>query len=206
MIHMAQRTVDDLRRLLNWNGAGVHVDWHALESMVGLALPSDYKRFVEAFPPAVFQTYLNVIQPFPDYPLEFYLRELDNLLGQVQEVLDDMVPPPQFRLYPDRGGLYPWGWIGFDYIFYWDTTDEDPDRWSIVICRPEFTGFFAFDGSMSECVTEFVLGGSRLPQFAYVHEAQPSPVIHALGPNFAPRRDAPYHWKVLRAPDVRGGG
>ncbi|MFF4345263.1 hypothetical protein ACFY00_35800 [Kitasatospora sp. NPDC001540] len=56
-----------------------------------------------------------------------------------------------YRVWPDTGGLICWGATVSADVLYWDTTDPDPDRWTVVVRNRE--GDFArFDTGMAEFV------------------------------------------------------
>ncbi|WP_143686930.1 hypothetical protein [Streptomyces sp. TLI_171] len=110
------------------------VDRSAVESWLGLRLPSDYWESarrgslliggaIELHAPD--RAYLGML-PWTKHDVRTELRGAGR------------VPPP---LHPAPGGLLPWGHtLGGRTFLLWNTADPEPDRWTVVLCdatRPE---------------------------------------------------------------------
>ncbi|AGZ43412.1 hypothetical protein [Actinoplanes friuliensis] len=133
-------------------------DWAAVEaSLGGLRLPADYKRLVDAFPHGEFGGLVRVVRPgVPDgpesaYP-EYYLRLLDDLREQ-REIEWGIYPHP---LYPERGGLLPWGDTLSGQLIFWLTEGDDPDAWPVVWTDRGFEEWQLRRRSMSEFLLELI--------------------------------------------------
>jgi hypothetical protein len=63
-----------------------------------------------------------------------------------------------YRLYPEAGGLYPWGTTGNGDYLHWATAGP-PNRWQVVVWNCSETEFVAFEGmSLVRFLTELVAG------------------------------------------------
>ncbi|WP_161602071.1 SMI1/KNR4 family protein [Tautonia marina] len=104
----------------------------AVETRLALELPNDYKRLVCAYGSGSWKGFLWVLNPFSPNP---YL----NLLEQAQRHLDaerviraGWPADAPFALYPERGGLFPWGMTDNGDRLYW-LTEGDPGYWPTVV-------------------------------------------------------------------------
>jgi len=135
-------------------GQAARYDWAAVErSLAGLRLPSDYKRLVDTFPDGKFRDLVKVVRPESD----------DDYLGYAGARLDDMrgfrddgdgeFPDP---IFPEEGGLLPWGFGPSGELFFWLTKGDDPDRWPVLWADTYFYDWFRYDMSMSEFLIHLV--------------------------------------------------
>ena len=120
--------------------------WDHVEEALGTPLPRDYKDLIGDGLACVFDGELFITSPFDPNPnvnllmvaarsafALAYLRHLD---------------PSEyaFTVYPESGGWLGWGVDGGGGNYHWDTTDADPDRWTVRIeGRPLDPGFERHD-------------------------------------------------------------
>ncbi|GAA3068112.1 hypothetical protein FHS39_001930 [Streptomyces olivoverticillatus] len=111
--------------------AGDDVDWSAAKRVWGVKFPRDYVAFIAAYGEGGIDNFLSVFQPLSTayhhsaYGMRF---ETENARGFVTEVtgpaeLRDPCPVP----------LIAWGVTAGPDILCWQTTDDDPDRWPVVV-------------------------------------------------------------------------
>ncbi|MEU5883744.1 hypothetical protein [Spirillospora sp. NPDC047279] len=126
-------------------------DWTAIESRLGVPVPSDYKRLVETFGcDGMFDLFFRVFDP-------------DELILNADDgsSLDDEHPP-----FPAPGSLLPWSNNEHQEWFFWITEGRDPDRWPL----------YAIDslgaGSRFECTaTEFLFRQMTDPDHPFFSQA-----------------------------------
>lgn len=185
--------------------AGVPADngkvfnWAEIESEVGLQLPADYKVLAEEFPAGWFRRFVRPIKPAQ--PPTGAQRLLDDFeTGQLKTLHEwrtqghGEFPHP---LYPEPGGLLPWGGIrGAGYAF-WLTDKSSPGDWPVIIASQQCDHWERFDGSACEFLIEvaaarydatgFTEGPIRVVADASgnVHKTAP-PIILADRPVFEP--------------------
>lgn len=144
------------------------LDWASIENSLGLTLPGDYKRLVEVFPDGRFQGFLRLIRPGD------HKEDETQFLGYYRHRLDDMRrwregEPTRFPwpLYPEPGGLLPWGVSIRGDIFFLITDDADPDSWSVVFAANDFSRWkqasYSVCGLLIELVTGQFDGGGVIP-------------------------------------------
>lgn len=127
-------------------------DWAAIEaSLGGLRLPTDYKAIVETFPRVEIGGRITVIRPGDvDSPRREYL-------GYCAYRLDDMrgwrakgqgrCPYP---IFPEPGGILPWGESNEGQLYFWLIGAEDPDSWPVVWTDHYDEEWQRFPGTMWE--------------------------------------------------------
>lgn len=152
--------VTKLRELVKFRmGRRDQFNWNKVEGSVGLNLPVDYKEIVEVFPPGYFQGFVQVIRPGD------IGASRDDFLGYYAHRLDDMRhwredEPARFPMpiFPEPGGLLPWGRSIRSDLFFWVTSSEDPADWSVVIADQEFAWWIPYEGGVCDLLIEIVSG------------------------------------------------
>lgn len=140
-------------------------NWDDIEDSLGLTLPHDYKKIAETFPQGLFGGVVKVIRPgdaggvendFPGY----YGYRLDDMRNW-REDESGRFPLP---IFPEPGGLLPWGVSPRAGLFFWVTDGPDPTLWPVVAAEPEFERWVPFDGGVCDFLVAVVSGSfeSRL--------------------------------------------
>lgn len=160
---MAQkRAVDEeLAELLGWHEhAELRLTWDEVESILGVAMPSDFKKLMARFPSGVFGERFYVYSPVQDAAAfdEFrndWREDLDWLI-ELRDSGQQIIPYP---VYPERGGLIPWG-TGDEHVFYWKTTahDGDSDGWSIAYADRFAQDWGEYSGDMTSFMRDVITG------------------------------------------------
>lgn len=125
--------VDEIATLLGWQRPFIpERSWALVEQDLGTALPSDYKMLLTRFPGGVFRR-IEIDSPVANERAwanyKHALEELLQILGDEDlEYLDKV----DYALYPEPGGLLPWGSDGQGGTFCWITDSGDPDGWRIT--------------------------------------------------------------------------
>jgi len=132
-------------------------DWAAIEGEVGSRLPADYKLVAESFPYGWFRRFVRVQPPerLSDYdqPLSEFASGQLEALREWRATGEVSFPYP---LFPEPGGVLPWGHIRSPGLAFWLTGPGDPDGWPVVVSPEEFEYWDRFDGSMCDFLTEVV--------------------------------------------------
>ncbi|MEY9966176.1 hypothetical protein ABIA33_004235 [Streptacidiphilus sp. MAP12-16] len=110
-------------------------EWPAVEaSLGGVALPSDYKTLVETFPRGRFQGAIRLIRPGDHgYPRTEYLGYFRSLLDHLSEMkLADQTACP-YPIFPQPGGIIPWGERQQGDLVFWLPNGPDSDAWPTLV-------------------------------------------------------------------------
>jgi hypothetical protein len=132
-------TLAQLATIIGEPRTGGHTyDWPAIEGALGLRLPSDYKRLFEVYGTIG----INGITIGHPEDLQQHHEEQVEYLDQEDDEAVTVHPTPQ-------GLLWCANTEGRDTI-WWDTSDPDPDRWTMV-WDVEFDRH-TFPGTLTELV------------------------------------------------------
>ncbi|MGW7361669.1 SMI1/KNR4 family protein [Streptomyces sp. NPDC054802] len=128
------------------------VEWAAIESRIGIALPADYKEFCEAFGPGEFCDYLTVHASAGGADSELADSQEANLRMAEQHpvVLDGYLPYGIHRPGGQGGGILQWGVSQQGEMFAWlADPSAAPETWPVLL-HPESGEWRRYDMSMSE--------------------------------------------------------
>lgn len=141
-------------------GTVSRLEWEAVESRIGLRLPNDYKHFVSFYGFGAIEDEFYILHPFAR---SHAIYNLENEMGRQSDVhrqsTEGAFVRPTFDgqvytgMQPMPAGLIPWGGDQSGGLAMWDTTNADPDGWSVYVD----------DGSdvtrFKESMTAFLLAG-----------------------------------------------
>ncbi|MFC9331531.1 SMI1/KNR4 family protein [Kitasatospora sp. NPDC057015] len=117
------------------------VPWELAPVDLGVQLPSDYRAFIDLYGGVNLNGEWGVFTPkrnsrFPDVPggmagwrIEADIDLRDQVEGE-EQWWDQQDPTPVF---PDPGGLLPWGWNSNHNQCCWLTTGPDPEQWPVTV-------------------------------------------------------------------------
>lgn len=127
---------------------GLDRSWDDVEHELGVSLPADYMEFIDTYGSGVVADSLSIWN-FRDRVL--FNRPLgETLLGKggvipLYRHVASMGNDVPFALYPEPGGLLPFGACNEVHNLNWETTGE-PDSWSIVYWYSDGLEFLRLDG------------------------------------------------------------
>lgn len=150
---MADETswVDGVVAVTGWDPTRLRtVDWAAVETRLGTALPGDYKRLVEIFGEGAFDGYLQLQVPGAAFESGDIVRHTE-WLGEWARTRGGRLWEP-YEVYPVPGGLLKWASSEQADEFYWLTEDPDPDRWPVLVTQDIPDSWVRFDGTTAEFV------------------------------------------------------
>ncbi len=155
-------------------------DWGAVEESLGSRLPADYKLLYGSLPDGWIREFVRIIRPggagFPVPGLEDMRVWRKDGQGSF--------PYPMF---PDEGGLLPWGVGPGGEAFCWLTEPGDPGKWPVVAADADGTRWRTFGGGgVAEFLIE-VASGRYDASFLGVDLAARGPVFRPIVTQ-APRR------------------
>ena len=104
-------------------------EWARVEAELGTPLPADYRAFVGYFGSVEIGTVFVTYSPFDTLKTVNLLAETRKLTPYLRTIPDYDLPYP---LFPDNGGLLPWGSTTDDGILFWQTIGA-PNEWTVVV-------------------------------------------------------------------------
>lgn len=145
---------------------GTPASWAAAEAALHTSLPADYRRFIETYGSGSideFVTVLNAHSSMPSYRLDDYG---ETMLEVTRELRAGGIVPIPFPLYPEPGGLLPWGVTANGDWGYWIMDPADsPDAWGVVVSVDRGPDWFRHPGPLTRFLAEILDGSTRVPFF-----------------------------------------
>lgn len=162
---MTRDAVEALAQLVGLADQGwAVIDWVEVERELDQQLPADYKEFATRFGPGHFRKgYLWVAVPTGEGPRLDFFESLYQNIGILAEVRSNGIEVP-YPLYPEKGGLIPWGSTVDGDVFYWITEHHDPDHWTVVVNEVRSDDWLESDRSMTQLLYE-ILSGQMVIEF-----------------------------------------
>lgn len=162
-----EAVVEELAALLGWTERfDPELTWDEVDAALGYRLPGDFKLLMSRFPSGSFCTRFSVYSPVESRTaLARFSQKQQMILGMYRDIRAKSSERVSYPLYPESGGVLPWGTSDESYLFFRTIPDDDPDRWPSM-----FVYLDSSDWSDSEypgTTSEFMLGmlSGRLPDF-----------------------------------------
>jgi hypothetical protein len=129
--------------------------WPSLEKLLGFALPSDYKEFVNRYGSGSISDFLYVHNPFSKNRYGNLVQGASPILDAYKTSRPTFPKEYQFPVYPDKGGVYPWGSTDNGDELHW-VTNGAPDKWPTLIVASRGASFELVKYSLSELLLQLL--------------------------------------------------
>lgn len=126
-------------------------NWSAVEAQLG-KLPTDYKAFLEGFGSGSIDGFLWVFNPVSANHYLNLIQAKEPVITALKELRAGGEPCP-YPLYPEPGGLLPFGRTDNGDALFWQTVGE-PDKWPVVVNAARDPTYEKFECDM----TDFLAG------------------------------------------------
>ncbi len=128
--------------------------WAAAEQELGVELPHDYREFVLTYGSGLFAGLYVVYNPLAASPLIRLKSQVEKVCATERQLR--LFPRPnavRYPIFPEEGGLFPWGRDENGNYYHW-LTEGAPAEWVVVENSVRGKGHRRHDCSM----TEFLVG------------------------------------------------
>lgn len=130
--------------------------WHHVERGIGTVLPQDYKDYIATYGEGSIANFIQPFNPFSNNSGSNFELQLHEHLASLREVREwgEHMPYP---LYPEQGGLLPWGGTANGDTLFWVTSGQ-PDTWPVVINGVRSPDFEIYRETMTEFLYKLLMG------------------------------------------------
>jgi hypothetical protein len=153
-------SVKELCEILNYpdtlTDIGDYERWQKIEEDLGTSLPDDYKQFIDIFGTVFIGDFIYVLDPFTENH-NFNLKERGGMILEAFRDIGSFFGGEKYPypLYPDKGGLLPWGFsINGDHLFWF--TQGEPQEWMIAVDESRGASFETYNESMSNFLVKLL--------------------------------------------------
>ena len=116
-------------------------DWPAAEEYLGLSLPSGYKQLVGDGLTLEFDEELLICSPFDQRTQVGLFNHIASTSWAEASLRASLPEDHPGLVYPELGGILAWGVDGGGCLYHWDTSNADPDCWTVVVTGRPINGF-----------------------------------------------------------------
>ena len=137
--------------------------WGAIEADLGTELPQDYKDFVRLYGHGNFMEFLAVHVPVswsPYVTLQSEVRKICDTVRIVGSAYDNL----PFPLWPEPGGLLPFGKTDFGDFLFWSPRGR-PDDWGVVVWDRGMGHYEAFSCDLTDFLAGLATGEIEPKEF-----------------------------------------
>lgn len=106
--------------------------WNEFEKNTGIIFPNDYRRLIDNYGTGGIGNFIWFLTPFVDDDNVNYLKKMNIMLESYKVSKGNFPDYFTYNLYPEVGGLLPWGYTENGDELYWKT-NSSLDKWEIVI-------------------------------------------------------------------------
>lgn len=108
-------------------------DWEEVEGSLGLRFPADYREFISTYGSGT-TGFLWVASPFSPERINGIPTAMAALLERQRELRESGMIDHPYAIYPEPGGLFPWGGTDNGDDLFWVTSkDGRPESWPVLI-------------------------------------------------------------------------
>ena len=152
-------SIESLKSILppptNPSKTGNSEGWSEVEKVLGSSLPKDYKTFISTYGTGGIDNFIWILTPFvSDENVNFFGRSeiiRDAYLESKQQF-------PQYythNVFPENGGILPWGYTDNGDELYW-LTNQEPETWTIIVYESRSSVYHEYPMSMTEFLFRIV--------------------------------------------------
>ena len=145
---------------------GAPASWAAAEAALKTGLPADYKEFIDTYGTGSIDDFVTVMNPHSSIPHFRLVDYGETMLRATRDLRNGGIVEIPFAIYPEPGGILPWGVTANGDWCYWCTDPQGgPDTWEVVVGVDRGPQWFRHGGPLTVFLTEILDGTTRVPFF-----------------------------------------
>jgi hypothetical protein len=131
--------------------------WKEIEKQLGTALPDEYRDFIFTYGTGQFAHFYGIFNPFAANEYAAFLPSVKRICDAERETKRNWPEVVPYPIYPEPGGLLPWGCDDNGNYYFW-VTSADANTWQVVSDEVRGEGFREYGRNMTEFLTDVLLG------------------------------------------------
>jgi len=124
---------------------GNHQGWLEFEKNLDIKFPSEFVQFIETYGTGSINSFLWILTPYESNQ-NINIFHKAEIMRESYNYMKDMFPEDfSYSIYPDEGGLLPWGYTDNGDELYFNLNND-----TIVIMEARYSEFYEYEMGMIE--------------------------------------------------------
>lgn len=139
---------------------GNEKDWLRFQQKYKLNFPIQYVQFINTYGTGSINNFLWILTPYEENK-EINIFQRANIMHESYEYMKNMFPGEfYYNIYPDEGGLLPWGYTDNGDELYFDLNNN-----TIVVMETRYSNFYEYKMGMIEFLYKLFIKEIRCNAF-----------------------------------------
>jgi len=154
--------------------------WHTFEYQLNTKLPEDYKKFIQSFGTGSINEFLVILNPFS---ANQHVNLLTRGRSELEAFRTSKTNFPKYYpddIFPNSGGLLPFGVTDNGEVLYWRTIAE-PKDWTVTVYETRGPDHYNYQTNMTDFLSG-VLSGAIICKALPRNFVNPIPAFNPIGP------------------------
>ena len=133
-------------------------EWNKAQQEHGVVFPVDYVEFVDTYGTGSIDDFLWIYTPWcQNENLNIFTR--GKIVGDAYRASHEEFPKDfPFAVYPEKGGLLPFGGTDNGDEFYWLTDDINPEKWKLIVYMDRSDEYLEYNLNLMDFLTGIFSG------------------------------------------------
>lgn len=133
-------------------------EWDKLQEQHNVFFPKDYIAFVDFYGGGAIDVFLWIYTPWGENENINFFECAEEVIEAYKISHDEFPDDFPFKVYPENGGLLPFGGTDNGDDFYWLKTGDNPDFWRIVVYDGRSTNYYEYEMSLTDFIVGVITG------------------------------------------------
>jgi hypothetical protein len=130
-------------------------EWGEIERKLGIALPTDYKYFLERYGSGRIDEFISIFNPNASNKFLNFNHQIEEQLNVIRELKAEGSEVVPFEIFPAEGGLLPFGKTDNGDVLFWVTVGQ-ADTWSVAVNASRSPEWQVFSCGMVEFLSSIL--------------------------------------------------
>jgi hypothetical protein len=130
-------------------------EWMLIEQKIGLALPQEYKTFIEQYGSGSIDNFLWILNPFSKNLNLNMVHQAKNYYDVFNESTRIAGTVEPYSYHPAKDGIFPWGITDNGDILHWLCKGK-PESWKVVISENRCSGWHLLETGFLDTLIDII--------------------------------------------------